>query len=204
MSAATTAPAITPSQTALLLMDYQHAVLGAVADAGRILDRAQQALGWARANDVQVVYVRVAFTAEDFDQVPSHSKAFAALAASKFLLDGSPEAALHESLEVRDGDMVVRKTRFGAFSTTALYGDLHAKGIDTLVVAGISTSGVVLSTLRDAADQDYRLFVLADATADPDPEVHRVLIDKVFPHQADILKTGDLEALSSASGALAD
>jgi len=53
------------------------------------------------------------------------------------------------------------------------------------------------AVLRDAADQDYRLFVLADATADPDAEVHRVLIDKVFPHQADIVQTGDLEALSS-------
>jgi len=204
MTASTTAPTITPSQTALLLMDFQNAVLGAVADAESILDRAQQALSWARTNDVQVVYVRVAFAPEDFDKVPSHSKVFAAVAQNKYLLDGSPEAELHKSLEVRDGDFVVRKTRFGAFSTTDLYRDLHAKGIDTLVVAGISTSGVVLSTLRDAADQDYRLFVLADATADPDPEVHRVLIDKVFPHQADILETSDLEALSGTPSALDD
>ena len=95
----------------------------------------------------------------------------------------------------------MRKTRFGAFSTTDLYRDLHAKGLDTLVIAGISTSGVVLSTLRDAGDQDYRLFVLADATADPDAEVHRVLIEKVFPHQADIVETGDLETLSGAASA---
>ena len=69
----------------------------------------------------------------------------------------------------------------------------------SLVIAGISTSGVVLSTLRDAGDQDYRLFVLADASADTDPEVHRVLIEKVFPHQADIVQTGDLEALTVAA-----
>jgi len=197
MSESTTTPTVIPSQTALLLMDYQNAVLGAVADAESILDRAQQALSWARKNDVQVVFVRVAFAPEDFAEVPTHSKTFAAVAANKYLQDGSPEAALHESLEVLDHDIVVRKTRFGAFSTTELYRELHTKGIDTLVVAGISTSGVVLSTLRDAADQDYRLFVLADATADPDAEVHRVLIDKVFPHQADILQTGDLETLTS-------
>ena len=192
-----TTPAINPSQTALLLMDYQNATLGIIGDAAApLLDRAQQALAWARKHDVQVVYVRVAFAEEDFAGIPTHSKAFAGVAASKFLLDGSPEAALHESLEVRDGDIVVRKTRFGAFSTTELYRDLHAKGIDTLVIAGISTSGVVLSTLRDAGDQDYRVFVLADATADPDAEVHRVLIEKVFPHQADIIETGDLETLA--------
>jgi nicotinamidase-related amidase len=51
-------------------------------------------------------------------------------------------------------------------------------------MAGISTSGVVLSTLRQAADLDYRITVLADACADTDPEVHRVLTEKVFPRQA--------------------
>jgi nicotinamidase-related amidase len=200
MSTSTTQTVI-PAQTALLLMDYQQAVLGSLADPAPVLEHARQALAWARKNDVQVVYVRVAFTEEDFAGVPTHSKVFAPVAQNKFLLDGSPEAALDESLEVRDEDILVRKTRFGAFSTSDLYRDLHAKGIDTLIIAGISTSGVVLSTLRDAGDQDYRLFVLADATADPDAEVHRVLTEKVFPHQADVLLTGDLDALSSSASA---
>jgi nicotinamidase-related amidase len=52
-------------------------------------------------------------------------------------------------------------------------------------VCGIATSGVVLSTLRQAADLDYRLTVLADGCGDGDPEVHRVLTEKVFPRQAD-------------------
>lgn len=188
--------AITPSRTALLLMDYQNAILGSLSDPEPVLDHARRALKWARANDVQVVYVRVAFTAEDHAGVPAHSKVFAPVAASNYLLDGSPAAALHDSFEVREQDILARKTRFGAFSTTDLYGDLAAKGLDTLVVAGISTSGVVLSTVRDAGDRDYRIFVLSDATADPDPEVHRVLIDKVFPHHADIVRTADLETLS--------
>jgi nicotinamidase-related amidase/predicted MFS family arabinose efflux permease len=195
-----TTPTVDPAQTALLLMDYQNAMLGMIGDgAAPLLGRARQALAWARKNDVQVVYVRVAFAADDFAEIPPHSKAFAAVAASRFLLDGSPEAALHESLEVRDGDIVVRKTRFGAFSTTELYRELRAKGLDTLVIAGITTSGVVLSTLRDAGDQDYHVFVLEDASADTDPEVHRVLIEKVFPHQAEIVRTGDLEALTGAA-----
>jgi nicotinamidase-related amidase len=64
---------------------------------------------------------------------------------------------------------------------------LAARGIDTLVLAGVATSGVVLSTLRDAADRDYRLFVLSDVCADMDPEVHRVLMEKIFPRQADVI-----------------
>ena len=67
---------------------------------------------------------------------------------------------------------------------------LRGAEADTLVLAGISTSGVVLSTLRQAADLDYRLTVLADACADTDPEVHRVLTEKVFPRQA-LVTTAD-------------
>jgi nicotinamidase-related amidase len=54
------------------------------------------------------------------------------------------------------------------------------------VLAGIATSGVVLSTLRQAADLDYQLTVLADGCLDADPEVHRVLLEKVFPRQAEV------------------
>ncbi|GAA3092758.1 nicotinamidase-related amidase [Kribbella aluminosa] len=96
---------------------------------------------------------------------------------------------------MRDGDLVVRKSRYGAFSTTDLHAVLGDDAIDTLVVGGISTAGVVLSTVRDASDQDYRIFVLADATEDLDPEVHRVLIEKVLPRQADVITTSELAGL---------
>jgi nicotinamidase-related amidase len=59
-------------------------------------------------------------------------------------------------------------------------------GIDSLVLTGIATSGVVLSTLRQAADLDFSLTVLADGCLDADSEVHRVLTEKVFPRQADV------------------
>jgi nicotinamidase-related amidase len=55
------------------------------------------------------------------------------------------------------------------------------------VLTGISTSGVVLSTLREAADKDYQITVLSDCCADMDDEVHRVLTTKIFPRQADVL-----------------
>jgi nicotinamidase-related amidase len=63
---------------------------------------------------------------------------------------------------------------------------LRGGDIDSLVLTGIATSGVVLSTLRQAADLDYRLTVLADGCRDADDEVHRVLTEKVFPRQADV------------------
>jgi nicotinamidase-related amidase len=81
---------------------------------------------------------------------------------------------------------VVTKRRIGAFAGSDLEIVLRSAGIEALVLAGVATSGVVLSTVRLAADMDYRLTVLADGCADADPEVHRVLTGKVFPRQATV------------------
>jgi nicotinamidase-related amidase len=81
----------------------------------------------------------------------------------------------------------VTKRRVSAFTGSDLEVVLRSREITTLVLTGIATSGVVLSTLREAADKDYELFVLSDCCADGDPEVHRVLLEKVFPRQAEVL-----------------
>ncbi|MFD8817548.1 cysteine hydrolase family protein [Streptomyces sp. NPDC059627] len=195
-----TVPYLDPARTALLLMDFQPAVLAAVADPDQALSRAHAALSWARSHDVQVVHVRVAFAPEDFAAVPALNKAFAAVAEHKYLPDGSPEADLHESFEVSERDITVRKIRFSAFaSATDVRGLLRERGIDTLVLTGLSTGGVVLTTLRQAADDDFALYLLKDATADPDPEVHRVLTEKVFPHQAHVIDTDELPGLTKSA-----
>jgi len=191
-----TAPtSVDPKRAALLLMDFQPAILANVPDADALIARAVQARKLARAAGVKVVYVRVAFTAQDYAAIPAHNKTFAPLQGGGFLADGSPDAAIHPDLAPETGDVVVTKTRFGAFSTTNLANFLNPHNIDSLIVAGISTGGVVLSTIRDAADRDYRMLVLTDCCADPNPEVHRVLIDHVFPHQADLIDTTTLASI---------
>ena len=82
---------------------------------------------------------------------------------------------------------MITKRRVSAFAGSDLDMVLRAGGTDTLVLTGIATSGVVLSTLRQAADLDYALTVLSDGCLDADPEVHRVLTEKVFPRQAEVL-----------------
>jgi nicotinamidase-related amidase len=94
----------------------------------------------------------------------------------------------------RPGDVVVTKHRVSAFAGTDLDMILRANGVETLVLAGIATSGVVLSTIRYAADADYRLVVVADCCADRDPEVHRVLVEKVFQRQARVVKAAEVIA----------
>ena len=194
MSMTTGDRTIVSAQTALMLMDFQPAILSHIPDRDALLENARTALSWAREHGVKVVFVRVAFAPEDYDAIPHHHKAFAAAKQQRLFADGDPSLDIDPGLDRRD-DLVVRKTRYGAFSTTDLHKLLGDESIDTLVVGGISTAGVVLSTVREASDQDYRIFVLADATADHDPEVHRVLIEKVLPRQADVITTSDLKEL---------
>jgi nicotinamidase-related amidase len=110
------------------------------------------------------------------------------------MLEGSPETEVHPRLAPEKGDILVAKKRVGAFSTTDLDTILRAQGITTLVLMGIATSGVVLSTLRWAADADYELVVVEDCCADADEEVHRVLTQKVFPRQASVVQSSELIA----------
>lgn len=196
----TTKPAgIDPARTALLLMDYQAGILAAVPGEAQVVSRAAAARDTARAAGMQVVHVRVAFIEQDYAAISARNKAFAPIAANHGLLDGSPPAAIHPDLTPASGEIVVRKTRFGSFGATGLDRLLNPGSYDVLVLAGVSTSGVVLSTLRDAADRDYRLIVLADSCADPDPEVHRVLTGSVFPRQADVIETSEFASLLNTS-----
>lgn len=95
---------------------------------------------------------------------------------------------VHSAIAPKPTDVVVTKRRVSAFSGSDLEVVLRAQGISHLVLSGIATSGVVLSTLREAADKDYQLTVLADCCADNDEEVHSVLLTKVFPRQADVIE----------------
>ena len=65
-------------------------------------------------------------------------------------------------------------------------------GIDTLVLAGVHTSGVVLWAVRHAGDLDYRLVVVRDCWADPDAEVHAMLLDIVIAKQAAVVTAVEL------------
>ncbi len=193
---AKSAPMIEPEKTALLVMDYQQGIVAMLPEPGLILERMHGAIAAARACNVKIGYVRVAFTDADYDAVPETNKAFAALAGSgRRMHDEAAETAIHERVKPQPDDIIVRKTRVGALSTTDLDAQLRARGIDTLILAGISTSGVVLSTLRDAADRDYRLYVLTDACADLDRTVHDTLTQSVFPRQAYTISTDELANL---------
>ncbi|HTU06574.1 MAG TPA: isochorismatase family cysteine hydrolase [Trebonia sp.] len=178
------------SRTVLLVMDFQHGVVERFAGSA-VLDAASRAVKAARASGIPVMFVRVAFR-PGYPEAAENNAVFASLAQSgDAMTQDHPATQVHAALEPRPDEPVVLKRRVSAFSGSDLDVLLRAAGADTLVLAGIATSGVVLSTLRLAADLDYRLVVLADACADRDPEVHRVLTEKVFPRQALVTATDE-------------
>ncbi|MET7639783.1 isochorismatase family cysteine hydrolase [Streptomyces sp. NPDC005438] len=193
-------PVLDPVRTALLVMDYQPGILARLPEeeADALLDRLAGAVADVRASGGTVAHVRVGFTEAEWDAVPAGNRSFAALAERRAMHHEDPATAFHRRLAPREGDITVRKIRYGALSTTDLDRRLRERGISTLVVSGVSTSGVVLSTVMDAADRDYRLLVLSDGVADPDPEVHDVLLHRVLPTRAHLVDSVELRALLRA------
>jgi nicotinamidase-related amidase len=178
---------INPATAALLVMDYQNGIISRAPKPGELLATARGLIQTVREHGGTVGYVRVAFADGDWDGVPETSHmAKRVKGYGDALHVDSPSTQIPDEIAPQEGDIVVIKKRVGPFGTTDLHEQLQARGIDTLVLAGISSSGVVLSTVRDAHDKDYRVVVLEDACADPDPEVHAFLMEKIFPHQVEV------------------
>ncbi|RZL79212.1 MAG: cysteine hydrolase [Rhodococcus sp. (in: high G+C Gram-positive bacteria)] len=183
-----------PGTTALLTIDVQPTVLSRFSDIGGLLERVRATIETARDSGVFVAYARVYLTAEEAAAVSPRNKMFGHFAAMTPPPDG-PESQVDQRLGALPAEPVFRKTRMGSFSTTDLDARLRERGVDTLVLTGVATSGAVLSTAREAADRDYRVMILSDCCADFDPEVHRVLMEKVLPMTAEVLDAAGFEGI---------
>jgi nicotinamidase-related amidase len=171
--------------SALLLMDFQPSVVSRFGN-DAVVARAGTALAAARDKGVLVIFVRVAFRPGMTEGSPFNKTFNRESREGTGFTEDDPSTQVVDALAPRGDEAVMVKRRVGAFSGTDLDVVLRANAIDHLVLCGIATSGVVLSTVRLAADRDFRLTVLADACSDGDDEVHRVLVDKVFPRQAEV------------------
>ncbi|BBA97015.1 putative isochorismatase [Actinacidiphila reveromycinica] len=169
-------------QQALLVMDVQRTIVERYADASYVTALADTVRA-ARAAGVPVVYVVVDFR-PGYPEISPRNKMFGGLPARS--AGARPDNGVHPGVAPQEGDPVVVKRRVSAFAGSDLELLLRAMEVDHLVLSGIATSGVVLSTLRQAADLDYRVTVLSDRCVDADPLVHDVLLTRVFPTQAEV------------------
>lgn len=173
------------SRSALLSMDLQlHHVNRFSSD---YLAAAARALTTARTAGTPVIHVVLQFRPGHVDAHP-RNKVFGAVPAHLYVADDL-DAAIHPEVAPVGDEIVVHKNRVSAFAGNNLHQLLAAQDIDHLVLAGVATGGIVLSTALQAADLDYRVTVLSDACADTDPELHETLVTKVFPRRGEVLTT---------------
>jgi nicotinamidase-related amidase len=182
-------PSIDRAHTALLAMDCQSGIVAQyVKPPDEFLGRASKALKAARSAGLPVIHIRVGFR-PGLPEVGDRNKLFAAVKASpqyQKLFEG-PAGDVHPALGPEPGDIVVTKHRVSAFAGTDLEMILRAKDIRALVLFGIATSGVVLSTVLEASDADYEPFVITDCCADMNADLHNALVSHLFPRRATLM-----------------
>jgi nicotinamidase-related amidase len=169
-------------RTAVLSMDLQRGVVSVYVKDEGYLGRVSAVLQHARQLQLPVIHVKVAFR----PNVPEASARNVFLSAVK----ASPphqqffqgeSGAVHPGIGADERDLTVTKSRVSAFAGTDLDLLLRAQNIDTVIMLGIASGGVVLATALQAADLDYRVVVLKDCCADLDPEIHAAVMEKILP-----------------------
>lgn len=175
------------SEQALLVMDYQVAAVEGSGGKDRpVVLAAVSAIEAARRADIPVIFVRVAFRASYRDLSKRNRILSGAVSQwGNVFIESEATSQLHPALGVTEDDLVVTKRRVGAFASD-LTSVLSGLRVSRLVLAGLGTSGAVLSTLTHASDADFEVTVLSDACSDSDQETHDVLIQKVFPAYAEV------------------
>jgi len=177
----------TNSKTAFLIMDMQSNFTPHIKESPTLLKNISSTIEKARQAKIPIIYVVLGFR-QGYPEASLNNKFFAAIKSSGFI-DMQVKPEIPSEIAPQNGDIIVNKLRASAFVGSDLEVILKSLEVNHLVLCGIESSGVVLSTLREAADKDYKLTVLADCCADMEDEVHEFLIRKIFPKQAEVIQS---------------
>lgn len=193
---------IQPQKTALLMFHYQndsvhtdgklaHWGMAAMVHEQGLLEHSRALLDWVRTEGLMVLYFVYAFK-EDFSDLPANSPLYGGLKESGGLVKGTWGAEIHEAVRPREGERVIAKPRISAFAGTGLDEFLRAGGVDTLILAGLTTNWVIESTARQAMDLGYRLVVVEDCMASFNRTLHDFAIQHVYPQISTVVRVSDL------------
>ena len=174
------------SHTALVVLDVQRAGIAYTGEDAALLNHLSSAVATARKAGISVIHV-MAHYREGYPEVNPHNRFYSGMFKAGALQ--SADLSLHPAAAPQAGEVIVTKARSSAFSGSDLEVILRAQAISHLVLCGVITSNVVLSTLLAAADKDYELTVLSDCCADADKDVQHILMTKIFPQWAEVITT---------------
>src|SRR5580698_2815367 len=179
-----------PKVTALVLIDLQNAVVGmnpAPHSCSQVVENSRKLAESFRAHGAPVVYVRVDLN--DFMKFPVDQP---------HNLGGKPlPAAASEiapSAGFEPGDILITKRHWGAFAGTDLEQQLKSRGIDTIVLTGISTNGGVESTARQGTGLDFAFVLVENACSSQNAEHHRFAFENIFPRLTRVRSTDEVLA----------
>ncbi len=152
-----------------------------------------KALNISRAKNWLTILVKVGFTRHYYEQ-PKHSPMFGKAHISHALALGEKGTDFHPALDLQPVDLVIIKPRVSAFYCTILEAALRANQIQRLVIAGVSSVWAVQSTVRDAHDRDYEIFILEEACAAANETIHQLSME-MLSAIAQIIHLEDLKKL---------
>ncbi|EMD59554.1 hypothetical protein GGP41_004410 [Bipolaris sorokiniana] len=202
------------TNTALILLDIQKGIMmdnfpdktpAYISQASKLLEAVRSANKSCNKPPIAIVHVNVAFRPgrPELNPTSSMGERLRNVPANVFV-EGDQSVALFNELTLpskpegagasghaSQDDVFVTKRRVSALSGTDLATVLRGRGVSHLVMCGVATAGAVLSTVREAADLDYKLTVIKDLCLDKDEDVHKLLMEKVFPMQAEVLEADE-------------
>jgi len=161
---------LVPRRTALINVDLQNCFLRdspiAAPEGPAVLERLNRLAAVCRQAGIAVIHTRFVLEPDgsDLGVLGETSPP----ARDGLLNRDAPSAQLDEALVVREGDVILDKPRFGAFSRTALEDILRARGIDTVIIGGVATNVCCETTAREAMQREFHVFFLSDGTAAAD------------------------------------
>ncbi|MGD0122462.1 MAG: hydrolase [Candidatus Limnocylindrales bacterium] len=184
-----------PSRTALVVIDLQRGIVALPAgprSAPEVVARAAQLVKAMRAKGGTVVLVHVTSSPDGRDGLAPITDAPVRVGAGRSL---PPEwSEFVPELKPEISDIVITKRQWGAFYGTELDLQLRRRGVDTIVLCGISTSIGVESTARDAFERGYQQVFVEDAMADREADEHRHTANSLFPRIGRIRSTAEVLA----------
>ncbi|MGC9193900.1 MAG: cysteine hydrolase [Syntrophobacteraceae bacterium] len=173
------------SKTAILTLDLQKGILEMGSGYECVIPNASRVVDFAREKHTSLLHVGLGFS-DGHPEVSDSDTPSRKAKQNNLFVKGSASAQFHGAI-AKPGDLIINKQRIGAFSENHLHLRLRARGIENLVLFGISTSGIVLATVTSTFDLDFRLTVISDGCFDADSETHRVLMEKIFPKRGTVL-----------------
>ena len=191
------AEVVEPRHTALIVIDMQNDLLspdGIAAQSGvditaerAIIPTVVRLVDEARRSGVRVVYTQTVFDADMSNVHPAwiyrwyrkRPVGTNPMPLDKTVIRGTWGAEIIPELEPQPHDYVVEKARNSAFVGTKMDRVLRANGVESVVLAGVTTQGCVLSSALDSQWYDYYTVIAKDAVASTKPELHQLGMEQL-------------------------